>query len=200
MAESTATSNPRGGERAQLLLAMYRSTWDNVNRHILVVWQSIGALTAAFAASYLSGKATAGADIGTALVVVATAWAGANVIDASGWFNRNLYIIRNIERQLLAKNDGLVVHPFFLKPARTGMIEHLRIQLTLIAAVGALALLQHFLTRVLPFLDLHAKIDFARWTPYVIVVAAVPVLGKLHKHVQSQFLELVRIAPGEDPD
>lgn len=185
-------------ERAQLLLAMYKATWDNINRHILVVWQSVAALFTALAASYLSAATFISPDFVASLVIVTAGWAVAIALDASGWYNRNLHIIANIERQFLRPEDGRDIHFYFTKPPRRSKpIDFLQIQIVLGGTIACFALLQHFIKRVSPGL-------FNSWTlfdplatlPYIVFVAVGIMLRRLSKKVIRNYEDLQQLSPG----
>jgi len=192
-------------DRAALLLAMYRATWDNINRHILVVWQSIAAVLAALGASYLSGRNLIAPDLAAVFVVLATGWSLSHSIDAKGWYNRNLLIIANIERQFLLPSDAEKIHPFFGgEPRRSKMIEHLLIQSVLACAIGGLVLLGHFLDRVVPGLDISRPIDPLRCLPYITTVGVLGFVVWLNRHVNANYEKLtshswVRRVDGQAP-
>jgi hypothetical protein len=82
--------------RADFLIEMYKQMWTNINRHILVVWQSVSVLVGTLAAFALVEKKVISLDVACALVVLISAWLVAHTIDANYWFNRNLAIISNI--------------------------------------------------------------------------------------------------------
>ena len=79
--------------RLDFLLAMYAQLMNDINRHIVVVWQSVGVLFGAFAVFALVEKKILSLDIATSLIVMLCAWVIAHVYDASYWYNRNLVII-----------------------------------------------------------------------------------------------------------
>lgn len=54
----------------QFLIAIYTKMWENINRHILVVWQSVGVLAGAFAALMLAENKTIPLDYAATLVVL----------------------------------------------------------------------------------------------------------------------------------
>jgi hypothetical protein len=82
--------NREGSERRDaFLLAMYNQMWGNIDRHILVIWQSVGALLGAFAVLALTEKHVLPIDLACSLMVVICAWVTAHVIDANNWFARN---------------------------------------------------------------------------------------------------------------
>src|SRR5438876_1465761 len=116
-------------ERKEFLGRMYDQMFNDINTHILVVWQSAGVLVAAFAVLALVEKAIVSMDVATALLALIAAWLLSHLEDASYWYNRNLVIIANIERQFLRPSDIREVHYYFGKHRAVGkMIDHLRIQ------------------------------------------------------------------------
>src|SRR5262245_4404379 len=144
--------------RADFLIAMYNQLMNDINRHIVVVWQSVGVLFGAFAVFALVEKQIVSLDIATSLIILLCAWMVAHVQDASYWYNRNLVIIANIERQFLRQSDLKEIHYYFAEHRRSGrMITHLRIQLWLAVGVSLLVLLIHFVTNGLPVYYLHTK-------------------------------------------
>jgi hypothetical protein len=75
--------------RSDFLIAMYNQLMNDINRHIVVVWQSVGVLFGAFAVFALVEKQTISLDVATSLIVLLCAWVVAHVHDASYWYNRN---------------------------------------------------------------------------------------------------------------
>jgi hypothetical protein len=172
---------PVEDRRDAFLLEMYRQASSHLNRHILLSWQSVGVVVGATSVIALGDKALEGArlDYVVTVVVLLCRWLIAHVFDADNWFNRNLHIIGNIERQFLKQRDAAEIHYFFLSDrlARTGkkgavrrMIRHFQAQLFFSLAVGVLLLLYHFLNRVFPGFSLPlANFQLERALPYVAV-------------------------------
>src|SRR5919206_2459258 len=96
---------PPEGARREFLLKMYDQMFNDINRHILTVWQSVGVLIGAFAIFALAEKGVLSTDIATTMIVLLSAWLLAHLHDSSYWYNRNLVIIGNIERQFLRQED-----------------------------------------------------------------------------------------------
>jgi hypothetical protein len=137
--------------RRDFLLAMYGQLMNDINRHIVVVWQSVGVLFGAFAAFALVEKNVISLDIAISLIVMLCAWVIAHVYDAGYWYNRNLVIIANIERQFLLPSDLRDIHYYFGRHRKTGaLITHLEIQMYLAVGVALLVLTAHFFTVMLP--------------------------------------------------
>jgi hypothetical protein len=116
----------------EFLRDMYKAMWDNVNRHIGVIWSSVTVLIGGFAALGLVEKEVLPVDLAVALVVVVSMWQLAHVYDASYWVNRNLFIVskyratvpqqRRIENHSLLlrrdprqQNDRAFSHPICLR-------------------------------------------------------------------------------------
>ena len=99
--------------RSDFLIAMYAQLMNDINRHIVVVWQSVGVLFGAFAVFALVEKKVISLDIAASLIVILCAWVIAHVYDAGYWYNRNLVIIANIERQFLRRSDLHDIHYYF---------------------------------------------------------------------------------------
>src|SRR5215204_1268507 len=136
-------------DRNQLLLHMYDQMFNDIDRHILVIWQSVAALFGAFAFLALVEKAIVSVDIAIALIVLIATWLIAHVYDAGYWYNRNLVIIANIERQFLRPEDQRNIHFYFgSHRANNKMMMHLRIQFWLGIGIAGLVLFYHFTMRV----------------------------------------------------
>lgn len=185
--------------REELLLHMYNQTFNNINRHITVVWQTIGTLIGAFAFLALAEKHIISEDIAISLIIFVVAWAVAHLYDASSWYNRNIAIITNIERQLLNAKDEKEIHFFFLKHRKNEMIEHFKIQFCLSFGIGLIMLLYHFFKYVFPYIvfDIHS-IDLLKYLPYITCCLATQRIYVLRKHYQQQYNDLIRNSPGKE--
>jgi hypothetical protein len=87
--------------RDEFLVQIYNQMFNDIDRHIMVVWQSVGVLVGAFAIFALVEKQIISIDIATTIIVLLCAWLYAHLLDAGYWYNRNLVIIANIERTIL---------------------------------------------------------------------------------------------------
>lgn len=122
--------------RNQFLIEMYRQMWANINRHILVVWQSVSVLLGTFAVFALVEKQIVSLDFASTLVVIIAAWLVAHAIDANYWFNRNMAIVSNIERQFFRPTDLCLIHSYFGGHRKAGpLLDHLLVQASLGFAV-----------------------------------------------------------------
>jgi hypothetical protein len=137
--------------RPEFLIAMYNQMMNDINRHIVVVWQSVGVLLGAFAVFALVEKHVISIDIASTLILILCIGMLAHVYDASYWYNRNLVIIANIERLFLRQSDLHDVHYYFGQHRRAGaMITHLETQLWLAVGVAVVVLIVHFATQIWP--------------------------------------------------
>lgn len=188
--------------REELLLKMYDQMFNDINRHIMVVWQSIGVLVGAFAIFALVEKKVASLDIAASIVLLLSAWLLAHLFDASYWYNRNLVIIANIERQFLMKEDLKNIHYYFgAHRPKNKMIEHLRIQLALGIGLGGIVLCYHFLERVLPgFSSPISSFEPIRALPYFLVVVSFFYLLNVKKHTKEKYEEFLKNSPGINVD
>lgn len=188
-------------KRDTFLLQMYQQMWNNINRHILVAWQSVGILGGAFAVSALVEKQVLSLNWAATILVLVAAWQCAHSIDASNWYNRNLAIISNIENQFLDSTDSVLIHPFFAKKRQPTLLDHLAIQALFGIAVAILVLAYHFEIEVLP--GLHSPWSAFDWhcaVPYVtfavLAVCLVAFYNKKRAQHQEHFPSIAPAAPG----
>jgi hypothetical protein len=183
--------------RKDFLLAMYSQMWGNINRHILVIWQSVGALLGAFTVFALIEKRVIPVDIACTLLVIICAWVFAHVIDANFWFARNIHIIGNIESQFLLPSDAQNILPYFAKPREESILDHLGVQGILAGAVFLLIILWHFLTRVMPGFGLPLEdFDVFRAFPYVASSIAGVLLVWFYRKQKGTYEDLRQQSPG----
>ncbi len=202
MAKDSAGGGPDfETSRREFLLRMYDQMFNDIDRHIKVVWQSVAVLLAAFAVFTLVEKQIISMDVASSLIVGLTAWLIAHVYDSSYWYNRNLVIIANIERQFLRQDDLRHIHYYFgAHRENMAMLTQLRIQWWLGFGVGALVMLYHFLTRILPALSevlpsLSAR-AMTRLLPYATAVAAVVLISMLRNSRQESYKTFLKNSPG----
>ncbi len=188
--------------RNDFLFHMYDQMFNDINRHILVVWQSIGTTVGAFALLILAEKGTLSLDLASALIILLVMWLWAHLIDASYWYNRNLVIIANIERQFLHNTDLQEIHYYWGKHRPNNkMITHLRIQFYLGVGITVTVLLYHATVRVIPGIGLPwACFDFIRALPYIAVVSAGVFVLWLRTERRKNYQEFLQNSPGASVD
>src|ERR1017187_5429083 len=157
-------------KRPEFLIEMYKQMLNDINTHILVVWQSVGVLVGTFAVFALVEKNILTIDGASSLVVLISAWLLAHLYDASYWYNRNLVIIANIERQFLSQSDLRDIHYYFGEHRATNkMLTHLRIQWGLGIGIATFFLVYHFATQILPgFGGPWSSFKIQRALPYIV--------------------------------
>src|SRR5713101_7865969 len=136
--------------RDVFLKQMYSEMWNNINRHLTVTWQAVGVLAGGFAVFFgLAERQAISIDIAAALMLLVAAWQLSHVYDANTWFNRNLGIVSNIERQFLTRRDEKEIEFYFTELHRTpgDLVGHLNVQRDFGFGVAALVLVIHFLMR-----------------------------------------------------
>ena len=84
MSSHTANAQEQGEkDRKEFLLHMYDQTWNNINRHITIVWQSVAALVASVALLSLVEKDIVPIDLAISMTVLVSVWLAVNVCDAN---------------------------------------------------------------------------------------------------------------------
>lgn len=200
--EAVATGGPLVARRADLLLKMYDQMFNDINRHILTVWQTIGTLGGAVALLGLVEKRVMSMDMAVSLIVLVAAWSMSHAYDSAYWYNRNLIIIANIERQFLLRSDLHDIHYYFGAHRKTNkMLTHLRIQYLFAVAVGGVAVLYHFFVQVTPGLsEPLSHLQPARSLPYAAATSATCWLVWLRKQRTTSYKEMLKNSPGTSID
>jgi hypothetical protein len=183
-------------------MRMYDQMFNDINTHILVVWQSIGVLVGAFAIFALAEKQVITIDVAATLIVLIAAWLIGHLYDASYWYNRNLVIIANIERQFLTQADLHDVQYYFGKHRKKGsMIVHLRIQYMLAVGIGMVVLVFHFFSRIRSGIGAPWRsFDPLRLLPYIMVLLAFVALRWLKQNRDGAYAEFLQNSPGKIVD
>lgn len=193
-----SVSGGEGSRRDDFLMEMYKQMWTNINRHILVVWQSVSVLLGTLAAFALVEKNIISLDVACTLVLIISTWLVAHTIDANYWFNRNLAIISNIERQFLRPNDLCLIHSYFNGHRKGGpLLDHLAVQALLGGTFSLLVLIYHFIERVLPGIGSSwTGFQPVRTLPYVTAIVAVPLLWWWHGDATRKYETFRKESPG----
>lgn len=187
-------------KREELLLKMYDQLYNDINRHIMVIWQSISVLVGAFAIFALVEKNIISIDIASSLILLLCTWLIAHLFDAAYWYNRNLVMIANIERQFLTSSDLKEIHYYFgAHRPNNKMIEHLRLQLALGIGLGLIVLIYHIVERIiLGFYSPLSNFEPLRALPYFIVVMSAMYIFVLKKKLVNKYKEFIKNSPGKD--
>ena len=86
-------------ERERLLLRMYDQMFSDIDRQIKSVWFALAAMLVSLVLSAVGTPI----DLWVAVTVLLVGWVIAQLYDAAYWYNRNLAIISNIEREFLRR-------------------------------------------------------------------------------------------------
>lgn len=187
--------------RDHFLIAMYNQLMNDINRHIVVVWQSVATLVAAIAAFILVKDQIISFGVATSIILIVCFWLLLHVYDASYWYNRNNAIIANIERQFLKKEDLHDIHYYFGEYRPKGaMLSHLRIQRMLGVVVGVLVLGVHFYKTVIPAVVAQSSIEFVNIIPWLILVSGMWVCFSKARDDDVKYDEFLRNSPGIEVD
>jgi hypothetical protein len=187
--------------RSDFLIAMYNQMMNDINRHIVVVWQSVSVLVGAFAAWSLIEKKIISLDMAATLIVIIAIWVVAHVYDAAYWYNRNLVIIANIERQFLTKDDLKEIHYYFgAHRSKTSMLTHLKLQMFLALGVAALVLGIQFFDRVWPALPDVCAMPRVSLVPWLTALIGIGIWYYRRNLAQRKYAEFLKNSPGKSVD
>ena len=190
-------------KRDQFLIAMYSELWGNINRSITVSWQAIAVLAGSVATLKLVGDGGMLADFTVALLAVVVTWQMCHVFDSNSWFSRNQGIISNIERQFLVKDDVKEILPYFAMAHRPPdrLLHHFRLHSLLGVGVMFIALLYHFVLRVVPGFGLSCKyFDPLRALPYIVTFICLFYGSNFRSELRANLNDFNDLSPGKELD
>jgi len=198
MAENRDPQELIESDRKAFLLRMYDQMFADINRNIMVVWQSVGVVVGAVAVFALVEKGVVTLDLASAVFVVLVGWSIAHSQEAGYWYNRNLAIISNIERQFLRQSDLREIHYYFgAHRPKNKMLDQLRLQVVMASVVGLLFLMYHFGIRVAPgFSAPISNFEWQRALPYVAAVSIAAGLGWNQSRLGQKYAEFLANSPG----
>lgn len=191
-------------DRKEFLTKVYDQMFNDIDRHHKIVWETMGLLIGAFAVLALAEKDIISIDIATGIIIILAAWVLTHVYDSNYWYNRNLVIIANIERQFLTKDDLNKIHYYFGKHRDTNAIQtSLRIQIYFCKAVIGLFIFYHFSKSIFPGLQSERTLDNVRIEkaiPYLCVVFGFFIVRWIKKRRENNYAEFLKNSPGLDID
>jgi hypothetical protein len=188
--------------RNDFLMKMYDQMYADINRNVLVVWQSIGVLVGALAVYALVEKQVIPLDFATTFVLLICGWSVAHLYEATYWYNRNLAIIANIERQFLTTNDLQDIQYYFGEHRQVNkMLDQFKIQYALAIAIAFLFLVFHFVMRVVPGIGAPWRgFEIQRALPYVFVLAIAGFIFRFKGRYEKKYREFLKNSPGISVD
>lgn len=189
-------------DRKEFLIQMYNQLYNDINRHILVSWQSIVVLTTSLVALVLQEKAFIPMWLSTTIILVIIGWFIAHLYDSSYWYNRNLVIIANIEKQFLEQDDLKLIHYYFGKHRpKNKMISHLELQYYFGLCISVIAMLYHFIVKIWPVLCSisHGSQNFSilDFLPYITALILFFLLREFKFKSDARYYEFLHNSPGK---
>jgi hypothetical protein len=183
--------------RDVFLLEMYKQCSAHLNRHVSAMWQCIAAALAV-GATLRMDETGSPFDYAVTLAVLLCTWLIASNLDASAWFNRNITIIANIERQFLERTDAMLVHALFLRPHDPGkIITHFRIQIVMAVAVVVIVLIIHFSRRLASHVCLSvSNVEISSFLPYLAAGCSIFLLRFMYRRQTEAQRKLNEESPG----
>ncbi|WP_234014749.1 hypothetical protein, partial [Cronobacter dublinensis] len=128
-------------------------------------------------------------------------WLFEHLIDSGYWYNRNLVMIANIERQFLTESDQKDIHYYFgSHRAGNKMLTHLKIQSRLGVGLAIIVIFYHFYTRVYAGLSLPLtweNFEPMRTLPYLVVLYAFYHIPKQSRAADKKYQEFIQNSPGK---
>ncbi|HLJ84255.1 MAG TPA: hypothetical protein VKT51_08815 [Candidatus Eremiobacteraceae bacterium] len=191
--------DPRS-HRSEFLLKVYDTYNAEIGRHFGLAWQAVSI----FAASLLAVATSAiHSDvlptwIVASLYIVLVTWAIQVVLDASFWYNRNLVVIANIERQFLSDDDDRNIQWYFKTHRPTNKPITFMRSLLLFLLVTALIVVTFYF--VFPALAGQSCFyNMARnYVPALVLVLAIAVLRGFSQEKNREYTDFLTHAPGVD--
>lgn len=169
--------------RADFLLKMYEVYNKEIERHFNLAWQALSIFGASIIAILATANKLAGlpAFAIVSLYLFLVAWAITVVIDASFWYNRNLVVIANIERQFLVRDtanpsvdDAHNIQWYFTSHRpRNAPITYMRALLGVLCVLAIAVVVFYFL---LPHMTNHDSFYIAKRNYIPVVVGAICML------------------------
>lgn len=183
--------------RDEFLIAMYAQLWQNINRHIMIVWEGVGVLVAVFAVFGLVSQGMP-LSVASAVLLLACIWVMAHTYDSSHWYNRNLLMISNIERQFLGRKDLEEIHYFFEQHRPSQMITFLRIQWWLAAGLATIVIGYYSVADAIPRLTAEGQAALKDVIgPYVLLIVAALAAEWLRRKRDASYSTLLERSPGK---
>jgi hypothetical protein len=184
--------------RKEFLLKMYEQLCQENSRHIVGTWQSVSIVIGSFAFLSLTEKGLLSLDVATAIIIGMLAWFISSIIDSNYWYNRNLTIIANIERQFLTENDKHDIHHYFIDHRDTNSIlTNYRIQIGLGVIIALFLIPFHFIDRIIPgFNQPWSNFEVERILPYLSCVISLYFIRWLRNKRRSDFENFKINSPG----
>lgn len=180
---------------------MYNQLCAEIDRQIKMSWEIFGVLIGAVAILALVEKKVINEDIACSLIILLGTWVCGHLIESNYWYNRNLVIITNIERQFLDEADIKLIHPYFAEHRKSqSFLTIFKINLQFTIALMTVVLIYHFLLRIEPGFHLtwkNSSVDCVRLMPYAVIGVFSYRIVKLYIRRIGNLKEFKTLAPGK---
>ena len=197
MPENNKSTNER---RDKFLIHMYDQMFNDINRHITIVWQPIAVIFSSFALFAAGVTDKIPIDFAITFIVLLIGWFISILYDSSYWYNRNLVIIANIERQFLRVSDKHDIHYYFTKHRSSQtMLTHLRINWCLGSAIGILVLLYHLIYEII-LRPCTSQFRLESICPYVTAGIVLIFVLYWRRHRRISYEKFLKNSPGIEVD
>lgn len=186
--------------RPDFLIAMYKELMGDINRHIMVVWQSVATVAGSLIFLSLSEQGKIDLEYSATIIFIVAFWQIAHIYDSNYWYNRNLAMIANIERLFLYKDDLRFVHYYFGKHrSENKMIGHLKVQMFLAISVIITACVAYYIH--LDFFSRNPRtLNIEEALPLFALVAGVIYTSATSHRNRRAYKEFIENSPGVDID
>jgi hypothetical protein len=186
------------GKRADFLIQMYETYNAEIARHFGLAWQAVSVFLASIIAIVAAIKQIGGipAYVVISLYFLLVTWAVEVVIDAAFWYNRNLVVVANIERQFMKPSDARDIHWYFLahRPFNKP-ITFMRSLLLFLVSIAFVVLIFYF---TLP--EINGQKDFfcsiSSYIPLIIAAGLALVIRNFAIDKNKEYLTFLANAPG----
>lgn len=201
MAKTKKSKKSKKGKllRKEFLIAMYNQLCSEIDRHIKIIWQTVGILLSTFAVFALVEKEIVSLDLASAIIVLVGAMGIGIIIESNYWYNRNLIIIANIERQFLVDNDEIEIHHYFTKHRPNNKyLDMMILQIAFIILLELIIILYHFNNEVLPFIKTENTVfSPGKMLPYLILIVVFFGLRYFHFKRIKNYNKFIEKSPGK---
>ncbi len=186
------------GKRAEFLIKMYETYNAEIARHFGLAWQAVSVFLASIVAIVAAIKEIAGipAYAIISLYFFLVTWAIEVVIDAAFWYNRNLVVVANIERQFMKPSDARDIHWYFLEHRPFNKpITFMRSLLLFLVSIALAVLLFYFL---LPEINKQKEFfcTFSSYIPLLVALGLSLVIRNFAIGKNSEYSTFLANAPG----
>ena len=185
-------------DRKTFLISMYDQLCHEMDRHIKIIWQIVGVLLSTFAIFALVEKNIISIDIAASILIAVCGLAIAIIIESNFWYNRNLVIVANIERQFLDVNDATEIHYYFTKHRKNNAyLDMMLIQMVFVGLILLIITVYHFNQSILHAFSFNNTFDLSKSLPYIILAITLISLYLFHRKRISDFNEFKSNSPGK---